>query len=380
MEGLAVNPVLEANYGIEPGFWSGQRVFVTGHTGFKGAWLTIWLRELGAIVAGYSLPAPTQPSLHEVIGHGHLAVDQVADIRDRGALHTALAAFTPTVVMHLAAQAVVRRSYDDPLDTFATNVIGTANVLEACRGITGLRAVLVCTSDKCYRNEERGAAFREDDPLGGHDPYSASKACAELVTTSYRQSFFSPRQGQPAAAAVGSARAGNVVGGGDWAADRLVPDAVRAFGAGRPLTIRNPQARRPWQFVLEPLSGYLALARALAERGSEFALPWNFGPLDDSVWSVEQIADRLRLAWGNGARVVADAIETAKHEAGVLRLDSSQAMTRLGWRPRMTVGDALDETARWYKAYLSGASAGDMAVLSREQIHAYTSIATAATR
>lgn len=359
------------NYGIDPAFWCGRRVLVTGHTGFKGTWLSVWLHDLGATVAGFSLAAPTTPSMFEAVGAGSLLTQTIADIRHLDGLRAATAAFRPEIVFHLAAQAIVRASYADPITTFSTNVQGTANLLEACRDVRGLSAVVVCTSDKCYENDERGRAFREADRLGGRDPYSASKACAEMVTTAYRQSFFSPERHRQHGVAVASVRAGNVIGGGDWAADRILPDAARAFSAGHPLVVRNPRARRPWQFILEPLSGYLALARALVEQGPTYAAAWNFGPFDDQVWRVDEVAETFRLAWGAEARILIDDVGDGKHEAGVLRLDSSRAAALLGWRPRLGVAAALAQSADWYKAFYAGMPAGHLQALTRDQIRGY---------
>jgi CDP-glucose 4,6-dehydratase len=352
-------------------FWSGTRVLVTGHTGFKGAWLTVWLHELGATVGGYSLDVPTRPSLFDAAGVRPHVDHHAGDIRDLDHLRRVIHTFKPTLVVHLAAQALVRHSYAAPLDTFSSNVIGTAHVLEACRDVDDLRAVLICTSDKCYQNENHGERFREQDRLGGRDPYSASKACAELVTSAYRESFFPIARYAEHGIAVASVRAGNVIGGGDWAADRLLPDAARAFSAGRPLVIRQPRARRPWQFVLEPLSGYLMLARALLERGPEFATAWNFGPADDSVWTVEEVAVRFSALWGDGAHVVVDRSPSQMHEAHVLRLDSTCAQASLGWRPRFAVEDALGHTVDWYRTFYAGAVGPELYALTRQQIAAY---------
>ena len=373
MEGLVVAATGSAddvNYGLDPAFWAGRRVQVTGHTGFKGTWLSLWLHELGAIVAGFSLPAPTSPSMFAAVGAGSLLHETIGDIRDLDGLRAAIAAFQPEIVFHLAAQAIVRRSYADPIATFSTNVQGTANVLDACRGLRGLRAVVVCTSDKCYENDERGRAFRETDRLGGRDPYSASKACAELVTAAYRASFFAPEQYDRHGVAVASARAGNVIGGGDWAADRLLPDAARAFSSRRPLVVRNPDASRPWQHVCDPVSGYLTLARALVEHGPRCATAWNFGPSNDETWQARRLAETFVRCWGEPADIVFG-VGDGPDEAHVLCLDSTQATALLGWRPRLRLDEAIGETAAWYKAYYSGVSSAELLELTRSQLRMY---------
>lgn len=373
METVGLITGMTPNYGIDPAFWAGRRVLVTGNTGFKGTWLTVWLHDLGAVVGGLSLPPPTTPSMFVACETGRLATQHDDDIRDASAVRDAMRAFSPEIVIHMAAQAIVRSSYDDPVATFATNIQGTVNVLESCRHVEGVRAVVVCTSDKCYQNDDAGEAFRENDRLGGHDPYSASKACAELVTSAYRQSFFSTAQYSRHRVALASVRAGNVIGGGDWADDRLLPDAARAFSAGQPLVIRHPKARRPWQFVLEPLAGYLALARALVENGTSFANAWNFGPTEDSVWCVEDLAREFQSAWNPQARVIIDQASHTKREAAVLRLDSSQAALRLGWQPRLDVREALHYTADWYRAFYGGAGSDALLELTRAHLRAYTS-------
>jgi CDP-glucose 4,6-dehydratase len=333
---------------INPSWWRGRHVFLTGHTGFKGAWLTILLRHLGAEVHGYSLPAPTDPSLFELAKLSEIAASTVGDVRDLPKLHTALKQCAPEIVIHMAAQSLVRESYADPVGTYETNVTGTVNLLESVRKAGGVRAVVVVTTDKCYVNREWKRPYREDDPLGGHDPYSNSKACAELVTAAFRDSFFSSGQ-----TAVASARAGNVIGGGDWAKDRLVPDIIRAFAHARPAVIRHPDAVRPWQFVLEPLCGYLALAQKLVDEGHPFAEAWNFGPGEDDAKPVRWIAERLCQHWGAGATW-----ETAggehPHEAATLKLDATKARARLNWRPVTTLHSALDAIVAWYQAQRRG--------------------------
>jgi CDP-glucose 4,6-dehydratase len=344
------------------GFWRGKRVFVTGHTGFKGGWLSMWLNRLGAQVHGYALAAPTQPSLFEVARVNEtLASHTVGDIRDADALAHALQQTAPDIVFHLAAQPLVRESYRDPVATFSTNAMGTVHLLEAVRRCDSVRAVVSVTTDKCYENKEWAWGYRENEPLGGHDPYSSSKACAELITHAYRQSFLSARR-----VAVASARAGNVIGGGDWATDRLVPDLLRSADAGIPLDVRHPAATRPWQHVLEPLGGYLLLAQSLAEQGNRFASAWNFGPADEGVRSVRSILDFLcehlpGATWRHTT-------STQVHEAGLLKLDSSKANAELGWTPRWRLADALTRTLDWHKAWRACA---DMQVVSLEQIAAH---------
>jgi CDP-glucose 4,6-dehydratase len=338
--------------GLTPAFWRGRRVFLTGHTGFKGSWLALWLQALGAQVRGFALAPPSQPSLFELARVGEGMESLRGDIRDLAALQRALAAQRPEIVIHMAAQSLVRVSYRDPVETYQTNVLGTVHVLEAVRQAGGVQAVVVVTSDKCYENRERGEAYREDDPMGGHDPYSSSKGCAELVTSAYRRSYFSATDG--AVARVASVRAGNVIGGGDWAAERLVPDVVRALGADAPLAVRNPEAVRPWQYVLEPLAGYLILAEALCREGATCAEAWNFGPDADDLRTVRELLERLARVWGRPLRWVPVAAPQP-HEARLLMLDSRKARERLGWRPRTSLAQALEHTAAWYQSYWDGA-------------------------
>lgn len=349
---------------IRPGFWRGRRVFLTGHTGFKGSWLALWLQQMGAEVSGYALEPQTSPSLFDLAGVGRAMVSTMGDVRELAALQGAMRAADPEVVFHLAAQSLVRRSYAEPVETYATNVMGTVNLLEAVRHCERVRAAVVVTSDKCYENREWVWPYRENEPLGGHDPYSSSKGCAELVTAAYRASFFAA--GRPAA--VASARAGNVIGGGDWAADRLIPDIVRAVEAGTPVRIRNPGAVRPWQHVLEPLAGYLTLAERLHERGGEFAEAWNFGPSAEDCRPVGWVVERLAQEWGGALRFESDAAEHP-HEAHFLTLDSSRARARLDWAPRWRLQDALRSIAAWHKAHRAGA---DMRAAVLGQIAEYT--------
>ena len=342
-------------------------VLLTGHTGFKGSWLALWLAGLGARVHGYALEPPTQPNVFEVARVGELlASDTRADLADLDSLSGTVDRIQPEVVFHLAAQPLVKEGYRDPLATLATNVMGTANLLQAIRGVDSVRAVIAVATDKVYENREAGHAFAEHEPLGGHDPYSASKAAAEIVVASFRSSFFGDGR-HPAL--IGSARAGNVIGGGDWAADRLVPDCLRAFAAGQPVRLRRPDAVRPWQHVLVPLSGYLALAaRLLGEDGERFAQAWNFGPDAGDDASVGEIAHRVATLWG-GAEVE-DAPDPDWHEVGLLRLDSTLARSVLGWAPRWSLQEALDHTVAWHRAWLRG---DDMQTVSRQQIAAYES-------
>lgn len=354
-------------------FWRGRSVLVTGHTGFKGGWLSLWLRALGAQVHGYALNPPTQPNLFDAARVlATLASDMRADLADLGRLRAAFAAARPEVVFHLAAQPLVREGYRDPLGTFATNVIGTAHVLEAARGTDSVRAIVVITTDKVYENLETGHAYRETDSLGGHDPYSASKAAAEIVTASYRRSFFEGDDG--GGTRVATARAGNVIGGGDWAAARLVPDCLRAFEKGEPVQLRRPDAVRPWQHVLEPLSGYLQLARKLVSpQGGKYAGAWNFGPDARDDRTVGDVAETVARLWGGGVRVVRSAAPEGPHEAGLLHLDSSRARSALGWMPRWRLDEALARTVAWHRAQTAGA---DMHAFCLQQIHNYEATAT----
>lgn len=342
--------------------WRGRRVFVTGVTGFKGAWLALWLQRLGARVCGYSLPPPTSPSLFAVARVQDDVEWLDADVRDLARLTREIRSREPEVVFHLAAQSLVRASYERPVETFETNVMGTVHVLEAVRATPSVRAVVVVTSDKCYENREWVWPYRESDALGGHDPYSTSKACAELVTASFRQSLFND-----AGAAIATARAGNVIGGADWASDRLVPDIVSSIVAKRAAILRNPKSVRPWQHVIEPLAGYLTLAEHLLLQGQRFADAWNFGPSADSVQSVATLANGLCATWGDGASWSHDS-SVHPHEAGILALDSAKARSRLGWRPRLDYHDAIRWTVAWYKAFHGGQEARE---LTLEQIRQY---------
>ncbi len=343
-------------------FWRGKRVFLTGHTGFKGGWLALWLADMGAEVHGYALPPPTTPNLFAATSlQGRLASSTIADIRDAATLTQAMRTAQPDIVFHLAAQPLVRHSYVAPVETYAVNVMGTVNLLEAARQTPGVKAVINVTTDKCYENREWVWPYRENEAMGGFDPYSSSKACSELVTAAYRRSFL-----EPAGIHLASARAGNVIGGGDWADDRLVPDFLRALDAGQTLAIRSPQATRPWQHVLEPLSGYLVLAEKLFSGSQGYADAWNFGPEEADARPVQWIVEYL-CGQVPGAAWQCDA-SPQPHEANMLKLDSSKARACLGWRPRWRLQTALGMTLAWHRAWKQGA---DMAAASVQQIHEY---------
>jgi CDP-glucose 4,6-dehydratase len=341
-------------------FWAGKRVLLTGHTGFKGSWATAWLQHLGAEVYGFALEPSTEPALWTLLGQP--ANTGFADIRDVATVRAAFEAAQPEIVIHMAAQALVRPSYAIPVETFGSNVMGLVNVLEGVRASPSVRAVVNVTSDKCYENREQIWAYREDEPMGGSDPYSASKGCAELITACYRRSFFN-QSGGPWLA---SGRAGNVIGGGDWSQDRLVPDCIRAFQSGERVLIRNPLAMRPWQHVLEPVSGYLILAQALYERGAEVAEGWNFGPSDEDTCHVRDVVEQLVKAWGSGARWAHDE-RTHPKEAILLRVDATKARLRLGWRPRLPVREALAWTIDWYRSVAKGVAARDITLAQIER-------------
>lgn len=337
-------------------FWRGKRVFVTGHTGFKGSWLSLWLQQLGAQVTGYALSPSTVVNLFEQAQVAQGMSSVLGDVRDSNGLLQALQNSQAEIVFHLAAQPLVRDSYADPAHTYSTNVMGTVHLLEAVRKTPSIRAVVNVTTDKCYENKEWLWGYREDEPLGGHDPYSASKACSEIVTASYRRSFFSERTKTGQTVFLASARAGNVIGGGDWSKDRLIPDALAAFAQKTPVEIRFPNAVRPWQHVLEPLSGYLMLAEALcSEKGDRFAQAWNFGPRDDDAKSVHWIVEQMTRLWADGASWTQNQTPQP-HEANYLKLDISKATQVLGWKPRTHLVQALEMTIDWTKAYLSGQS------------------------
>jgi CDP-glucose 4,6-dehydratase len=354
---------------VNPSFWQGKSVFLTGHTGFKGSWLTLWLSSLGAKVSGYALAPDTTPNLFTVLNlQDSLAHSQIADIRDLDALQKAVNRVRPDIVIHMAAQPLVRYSYIHPVETYAINVMGTVNLLESLRSVDSVRATVVVTTDKCYENTERLVGYQEHEPMGGHDPYSSSKGCVELVAAAYRKSFFSFDQFARHRHAIASARAGNVIGGGDWSVDRLIPDAIKAFELGQALSIRNPLATRPWQHVLEPLSGYLALAQALYEKGTPFAQGWNFGPRDSDARSVQAVIDLLISAWGSMASWVQDASEHP-HEAHSLKLDITKASKQLGWVPKWNLETAIETIVQWQKAYQNKQ---DMKAISLAQIQSYS--------
>ncbi|MEO8926812.1 MAG: CDP-glucose 4,6-dehydratase [Caulobacteraceae bacterium] len=348
-------------------FWRGRRVFLTGHTGFKGAWLALWLTDLGAEVTGYSLPAPTSPSLFELARVRDLVRHLDGDVRDEDKLSAAIAQTRPEVVFHMAAQSLVRVSYEEPVATYATNVMGTVNLLDAVRRTVGVRAVVCVTSDKCYENHETDRPYREGDAMGGFDPYSSSKGCSELVVSAYRRSFFNADQIAAHGVGVASARAGNVIGGGDWARDRLVPDVMRAFVAGTRPLIRFSGAIRPWQHVLEPLSGYMLLAERLWGADRTVADGWNFGADEEDTRTVGWVVDRLAALWDAGAGWELSA-ESQPHEAAHLNLDSGKARSLLGWRPAWSLDEALRQTVAWYRALASGV---DMRDFTLRQIESY---------
>jgi CDP-glucose 4,6-dehydratase len=352
---------------MTPEFWSKRKVLVTGHTGFKGSWLCLWLQSLGAQVTGYSLPPPTEPSLYE-LAHIQRGMNAIAgDVLDLAHLRRVMREGQPEIVFHLAAQSLVRHSYTDPVATYATNVMGTVHVLESIRSAASVRAVVIVTTDKCYENREGLRAYRETDRLGGTDPYSNSKACAELVTGAFRKSFFTTLVGSTVG--IASARAGNVIGGGDWAADRLIPDVMRAAFAGEEIPIRNLQSVRPWQHVLDPLCGYLALGEKLYRDPEHFSESWNFGPDESQTSSVLNVLGLLKELWGPGISWRLDD-RVHPHEARLLNLDSGKAKTRLGWEPRWNLNSAIKATVQWYKAYQSNQ---DLRTSTEEQIHFHQS-------
>ncbi len=366
------------------GVFSGKTVLVTGHTGFKGSWLSLWLTELGANVVGLALPPEAQPNLYEQLGLQNLMDSRLGDVRDLELVQKILRETRPEIVFHLAAQPLVRRSYDEPIGTFAVNVLGTAHLLEAVRKTSSVRVCQVITTDKCYENREIDYAYKETDPLGGRDPYSASKACAEMVVSSYRASFFtrtpSPLVGEGrdegktkmGSVSLSSTRAGNVIGGGDWAQDRLIPDCARSLMAFRPIAVRNPRAVRPWQFVLDPLSGYLRLASLQWSDPQKYSEAWNFGPRLGSARCVGEVVDLVLKAWGSGEK--RDAVDpSSPHEAGLLQLDSSKAMERLNWKPVYDLEAAIARTMEWYRA--SQEPGFDAFNFTRGQIRGYAAAA-----
>lgn len=354
---------------IDPQFWAGKRVLVTGNTGFKGGWLSLWLARLGARVRGFSLDPPTSPSLFEAAKIGELAPTTRGDIRDYESVLTCFERQQPEIVFHMAAQPIVRRSYLNPIETYATNVMGTAHVLEAARQTVSVRVIVNVTSDKCYENREHHKGYRESDAMGGHDPYSSSKGCAELVSSAYRRSYFeAPGSEHPIALA--TVRAGNVIGGGDWAEDRLVPDCIRALMTGETIIVRNPDAVRPWQHVLEPLAGYLLLAQKLWEGGREYSGAYNFGPQDQDIQPVSYIVQNLVQQWQGGSWEVKS--DGRFHEANLLKLDSTLARTQLGWSPQLHLDDAISLTAEWFRDHQAGKPMRDVTVSQIQRYHART--------
>lgn len=356
-----------AKSGLFDNLFNGKRILITGHTGFKGSWLSIWLQWLGANVIGYALSPPTTPSLFEKADVSNGMTSIIGDIRDLHNLKQVFIEHQPEIVVHMAAQSLVRRSYKKPIETYETNVMGSLNVLESVREVSSVRAVIMVTTDKCYENKEWFWAYRENEPMGGHDPYSSSKGCAELLISSYRNSFFSHDAFDQHNTSIASVRAGNVIGGGDWADDRLIPDIIRSFQNDEVIRIRNPNATRPWQHVLEPLSGYLMLAEKLFSSEHQFAEAWNFGPLEEDAKSVQWIVDKMIKLWGNGAGWHVDNDERA-HEANNLKLDCSKAHNRLGWWPKWDLEMAIKRIIDWHKAEQMN---GDMRQICYQQINEY---------
>jgi CDP-glucose 4,6-dehydratase len=352
---------------IDKRFWDGKKVFLTGHTGFKGSWLSLWLQNMGAILTGYALTPPTEPSLFEVANVNAGMKSIIGDIRDQELLYSSIADFKPEIVIHMAAQPLVRLSYDMPVETYDTNVMGTVKLLDCIRKIGGVKAVVNVTSDKCYENQEWPWGYREDEPKGGYDPYSNSKGCAELVADAFRKSYFNINDYEQHGCAIASARAGNVIGGGDWALDRLIPDMLLAFQNNIPVNIRSPHAIRPWQHVLEPLSGYLVLAQKLYTDGCTYAEGWNFGPQDKDAQPVEWIVNKLVNTWGDNATWDLDK-NPQPHEAHYLKLDCSKAKMALKWQPRWSLETTLDAIVKWHKAWLAGT---DMHKYTLNEINQY---------
>lgn len=349
-------------------FWQDKKVLITGHTGFKGSWLSLWLQSLGAELVGYALPPPTIPNLFETAQVADNMISIIGDVCHLEHLQAVIAEHQPQIIFHLAAQPLVRYSYLDPVATYATNVMGTVHLFEAVRQVGGVKVVINVTSDKCYANQEWVWGYREDEPMGGYDPYSNSKGCAELVTAAFRHSFFNQAEFYAHGTAIASVRAGNVIGGGDWAVDRLIPDLVRAIIVNQPITIRNPHAIRPWQYVLEPLNGYLRLAQKLWEQGTDYAEAWNFGPNDEDTKPVSWVVEQLIQLWETNLPWQIDE-HHHPHEAHHLKLDCSKAKDRLGWKPCLNLQSALILVGKWYKAYLNGE---DMATLTRQQIKQFS--------
>ena len=347
---------------IDKDFWKGKRIFLTGHTGFKGSWLSLWLSSLGADVKGYALNPPTSPSLFNEAKIDSIIGSQIADIRDQKTLYRSMTTFDPDIVIHMAAQPLVRYSYNEPIETYEVNVIGTAKVLEVARSCSNLKVVVNITTDKCYENDDRSEGYRENDPMGGYDPYSSSKGCAELVTSAYRRSFL-----QKQGIGLSSVRAGNVIGGGDWADDRLIPDILRSFERNESVVIRNPKATRPWQHVLEPLSGYLTLVQKMYNNPKKYAEGWNFGPNEKDVKQVDWILNRMISGWPNSSWELDK--ESNPHEAGFLKLDIEKAKSKLGWMPVWELSYTLEKIISWHKAWLNKE---DMQAVCLAEIEEYT--------
>jgi CDP-glucose 4,6-dehydratase len=355
---------------MNPAFWQGKRVLLTGHTGFKGSWLSLWLQSMGAQVTGYALAPPTNPSLFDIAEVAQGMTSVIGDIRDIAKLQAVFAEHQPEIVIHMAAQPLVRYSYQNPVETYSTNVMGTVHLLEAVRNTPGVKAVVNITTDKCYENREWVWGYRENEPMGGFDPYSNSKGCAELVSAAYRSSFFNADSYAQHGVATATVRAGNVIGGGDWAQDRLLPDVLAAFEQGRRANIRNPNATRPWQHVMEPLRGYLTLAEQLFEHGPSFGEGWNFGPNDEDAKPVGWIVEQMAALWGADAQWQVDTGEHP-HEAHYLKLDISKARTRLGWHPALSLKDALALIIDWSKQRAAGAN---IRLLTLAQLQAYQAL------
>ena len=330
---------------VDRTFWKGKRVYLTGHTGFKGSWLSLWLEDMGAVVKGYSLEPYTEPSLFKVAKVSSGIESEIGDIRDYDKLKTSISSFSPDIILHLAAQPLVRDSYEDPLGTYETNVMGTANLLQASRELPNLKSIVIVTTDKCYENREWEWGYRENEAMGGYDPYSSSKGCAELVTSAFRRSFF-----QSTDVAIASARAGNVIGGGDWSKDRLIPDVLHSYNQGNLVVIRNPKATHPWQHVIEPLSGYLILAEELYNKGQAFAEPFNFGPRDEDCQSVESILNTINVIWEDCPGWKLDD-EANPHEARFLKLDISKAKDKLNWTPKWNLESTIKRIVDWNTAF-----------------------------
>lgn len=355
---------------MDTSFWKNKKILLTGHTGFKGSWMSLWLQQMGAKVTGFSKFIPTKPSLFELAKVENGMTSITGDINDLNQIKQAVEKFEPEIVIHMAAQSLVRKSYDNPVETFSTNVMGTVNLLEAIRIVGKSRVVINVTSDKCYENKGNKTGFKEDDPMGGYDPYSNSKGCAELVTASFRNSFFNLDKYDKHKIAVASVRAGNVIGGGDWAQDRLIPDIIRAIIKDQPIKIRNPNATRPWQFVLEPLEGYLLLAEKLWYEGKKYSEAWNFGPNDNDVKTVSWIIHRFGELWNNKINFEIDQTEQL-HEASYLGLDCTKAKTKLGWSPKIDIEHALKFTVEWYRQYVLGK---DIRKFTEEQIKQFSAL------